>query len=172
MRALVLLKEQHKLNQREKHNANVETSPESWVRKEELDWTQQAHWKTERKWKEKKKKKGEGTCANPEMLEMRKGKVWELPSPTIPPHLHLNQKIQHFRRDFSAKTIDISFAFSTRYGETSLETTGQFIDELGWVKQNCTENTPAYSEVMGWALFSIFTVLNIAGSQVLWSVTT
>lgn len=47
--------------------------------------------------------KGEGICANPEMLETRKGNISELPSPTIPPNFHVNKEVWHLRRDFSAK---------------------------------------------------------------------
>jgi len=83
------------------------------------------------------------------MLETRKGKVWELPSPTTPPHLHLNHQVQHLRRDFSAKSVETSVTRGKGKEETSLETAGQFIDELRRVKQNCTENTPPYSEVTG-----------------------
>lgn len=78
------------------------------------------------------------------MLETRNGNISELPSPTIPPNFHVNKEVWHYKRDFSAKTIE---TFATR-GKGKEETS----PGASWaiqVKQTCTENTPAYSEVMG-----------------------
>lgn len=93
--------------------------------------------------------KGKGICAHPEMLETRKGNISELPSPTIPPNFHVNKEDWHLRKDFSAKTVETLPTHGKGKEETSLEPTGQFIGELCYVKQTCTENTPVYSEIMG-----------------------
>lgn len=69
--------------------------------------------------RKKIKIKGEGICANPEMLETRKGNISELPSPTIPPNFHVNKEVWHLRRDFSAKTVETFATHGKGKEETS-----------------------------------------------------
>lgn len=166
MKDLAPLKEQHKNKwERKSKNVSFERSPESEIRSEDLDHTQHAQWETERK----------------QMVKAHQSWKWRMaksrncPNQKIAFHLQLNHQFQNLRGNLLKSNSVPSHSPSAEAAETSVthgkgkETTGRL--ELGWAKQNCTENTLG-SSVYRLSSLPLHCLKNTAGRWVLCSVTT